>query len=101
MIHTNSFKSIGGFNEEFTEYGPEDAEFNTRISVINTYIEETSVLSIHMHHPYTGFLHGINMRPNLVKNIERYEKLLEKLEVCNPEEKQVLITNNNPWGIIE
>lgn len=39
IIHTESFHKIGGFEERYIGYGPEDQDFNLRISKINKYIE--------------------------------------------------------------
>jgi len=39
IVHTKSFHKVNGFEERYIGYGPEDQDFNLRISQINKYIE--------------------------------------------------------------
>jgi len=52
IIHTESFKRLGGFDERFIGYGPEDKEFNFRISRICKYIDlnDVSLNTYHLWH---------------------------------------------------
>ncbi len=53
VIHLDSFNEIGGYDEEFIGYGPEDDMFNIRISFINKliYYKENDLLTLHLWHP--------------------------------------------------
>jgi len=52
LIHTKSFYTIRGFNEDLYGYSPEDADFNFRIGYINNYIEDNNIplRTIHLYH---------------------------------------------------
>lgn len=53
LIHKETFDKIGGYDEEFIGYGPEDDMFNTRISYLNKliYYEKDDLLTLHLWHP--------------------------------------------------
>lgn len=52
LIYRECFDKIGGYNEEFIGYGPEDAEFNERISEVCNLIYDDNPIGItyHLHH---------------------------------------------------
>ena len=52
LIHLESFHKIGGFDEQYFGYGPEDVDFNLRISFINDLIEvdDSLVNTFHLFH---------------------------------------------------
>lgn len=51
LIHRDSFYIIRGFDEDLPgKYGGEDALFNVRISMINKYIEDLDLKTIHLFH---------------------------------------------------
>ena len=52
IVHTDSFLKINGFDERFVGYGPEDKEFNFRISRICKYIDldDERVNTYHLWH---------------------------------------------------
>jgi len=52
IIHTETFKRINGFDERFFGYGPEDKEFNYRISRVCKYIDldDPKVNTYHIWH---------------------------------------------------
>lgn len=52
VVHTESFMKIGGFDERYIGYGPEDQDFNMRISMINKFIEidDENVNTYHIWH---------------------------------------------------
>lgn len=56
VVHTESFLKINGFEERYIGYGPEDQDFNLRISKINKYIEldDERINTYHLwHNNYT------------------------------------------------
>lgn len=86
LIHTNSFLRIQGYNEQFNGYSPEDLEFNLRISKINKFIFDTSIIDIHLYHePFN--------RKYLEKNDIIYKISKEQIEKNN------IIRNTSNWGI--
>ncbi|MGA2436164.1 MAG: galactosyltransferase-related protein [Bryobacteraceae bacterium] len=85
LFHTESFLSIRGFNENFLGYGPEDLEFNERISKINEYIFDNTIKHIHLFHP------PIN-REYVKQNDDLYNESKKLIEKNN------IIRNNENWG---
>jgi len=79
LVHLKSFHKIGGFDERYIGYGPEDADFNLRISIINKYVEVNydKVNTYHLYHPI-----NINQEYNN-KNIELYNKVCSKIKKYN------------------
>lgn len=69
LIHTKSFQELGGYDETFIGYGPEDADFNNRIAYINKYIEVNSV-DFNTYHLF----HEIKMNYSDYSNNEYYQK---------------------------
>lgn len=67
IFHLESFNKVGGFCEKFIGWGPEDWEFNQRISKINEFIQinHEGFNTFHIYHP----------RIQLTKE---YSKLLKK-----------------------
>lgn len=65
LIHLPSHRSIGGYDESFVGYGPEDDFFNVSISSINTVIYHKSDRSLTtLHQPHSKFnyhMHKSNM----------------------------------------
>jgi hypothetical protein len=94
LIHTPSFMNICGYNEDYIGYGPEDAEFNLRISQINTYIEDKELETIHINHSFAG--------GNDQANQYLYRNLKYRIEHAKNESEMwpLLISNNGRWGVL-
>lgn len=65
IVHTESFWKIGGFEERFIGYGPEDQEFNLRISRINKLLKLDNELINTYHLWHNNFTPKKNFRDNL------------------------------------
>jgi len=65
IIHTETFRRIGGFDDRFIGYGPEDKEFNFRISKVCKFIDldDERVNTYHLWH--TNNTPRINYRNNM------------------------------------
>lgn len=52
IVHTESFHKVGGFEERYIGYGPEDQDFNLRISRINKHIvlDDERINTYHLWH---------------------------------------------------
>ena len=88
LIHRETFDKIGGYDEEFIGYGPEDDMFNNRISFLNKliYYEKDDLLTLHLWHPrYNMIQFKKNMkiweeRKNYLKTLKnpKIEELFSK-----------------------
>jgi len=82
LIHRESFEIIGGYDERYAGYGPEDADFNFRISKINRYEEINSDL-INTYHIFHG------------------SSLCDKKETCNNNRLYWKVKNCGLDGVIK
>lgn len=104
LIHLKSFYTLRGFEEDMFGYGPEDADFNMRISYINKYIEtdHKDLATIHLYHSFA------KLGPAVDKNFEIYSK--RKTYFANRFTKEpfsyrkhlglIQSNRNKNWGII-
>jgi len=51
LICTHFFKMIHGYDERYRGYGPEDSNFNERISKINVFHAADNIKAFHLYHP--------------------------------------------------
>jgi len=77
IIHTETFKRINGFDERFLGYGPEDKEFNFRISRVCKYIDldDAKVNTYHLWHmnntPRINYRNNMRIWYYIKEHIER------------------------------
>jgi len=104
IIHTDTFKSIRGFDEDLQGYGPEDAMFNMRIGRVNKYIEVRNIKTFHLKHEA-----GANREKQDKINRIKCQKKLERIQdySLTPQQGKKPITketfhllkaNNENWG---
>lgn len=73
LVHKKSFQKIGGFNENMVGYGPEDSEFNCRISKQNKVIYTREIVTVHLKHKRTNLI-------QMDKNWTIYNKTRQSLK---------------------
>lgn len=79
LVHRRSFDLVGGFDERYVGYGPEDADFNIRIRQVCKYIEIDleNFNSYHMNH-------GNDTTKELYsQNLNLYERVKESVQNSN------------------
>lgn len=97
LIHTESFYSIKGYDEEMIGYGPEDDLFNIRISKINRIIYDNlpDTSSFHLWHPKMSWIQ-VDKNLSIWKERKAYYNSLEK-----PTSSDVIGNKHSTdWGVI-
>lgn len=111
LIHTKSFYTIRGYNEDLFGYAPEDADFNLRIQYVNNYIEDSNpnLRTIHLYHKFTqntmSKYYSIQY-----ESLKKYlEHLCNKFDFYNTIDRDYYIqcvtalqaNKNREWGILD
>ena len=101
FVNRKIYLSIGGENENFTSWGPEDVERLNRVRIMGYDVKWTSSgRAYHLHHPryvnsrFKDKEASISMRRELVKvcSMDK-EEMLEYIKTFNHEEKNINLDN--------
>ena len=92
LIHTQSFMDVRGYNETMFGYGPEDDEFNKRLSFYgNAIIDNSNITTIHIWHP-----RGTD--PGSTHDLETFKQ--NQLTFHNIVTNRIVVVNGERWGEI-
>ena len=86
LLHIPSFIKIQGYNEDFLEYGPEDAELNKRLATIIPLIENPHIKNVHLWHEPAD-------RNYVKENIAIFEESEKRIKAGD-----ILRNNSKTWG---
>ncbi len=106
LICTRFFKLIRGYDERYRGYGPEDSNFNERISKVNLFHMENSIKTIHLYHPPSKNREQFEINTgynNTSRQIfEQYGDVHQKFKPkINPENFYIIQVNKEKWGELE
>lgn len=82
LMHRKSFLDIGGYNEKMIGYGPEDDEFNQRLSKINRLVYREDIITVHL-------LHKEFNRIQTEENSKIFHETLDKIDKIDPAKHHV------------
>jgi len=91
LFFLKSFMDVQGYNEEFVGYGPEDADYNERIGLVNKLIYDRSIVTTHLWHEHFN-------RIQEQKNSDIYHKTQADLKAYSKIED--LQYNDEHWGTL-
>jgi predicted glycosyltransferase involved in capsule biosynthesis len=88
LIHRPAFMEIRGYDEGYVGHGPEDHDFNLRITKKSTLINDYTNIVYHLWHP--------NLRQDNTK--ANSERLYDKFN--NFYNNKLIIANDKNWGFV-